>query len=503
MDRAEPAAVMGAGEVDVTDVVAANPPAPPLSARPAEVESAGDVGGATQRGWMSLLGRLGFSGGRSKPPYTEAQLRKAREAVAKLSAYGPVGNPVDGSPPTTKSSKHSDAEAAKGSLQTVSSKPSNSSVPEDGTLYVLERNIGGHFGFQLLASLEGGGTRVHSVDQDAAVGLSGLNIDDVITEVNGISVYRMQYADIIKRLETSGNRLRVRFMTSADAAQRAADENAAATVLQRNYRAHRCRLALAKKLPSSRWDPPGAVTNVNVPPPRKVNVSAPAMMQKVKPETSKGAKTLSAQMSQKSQKCVSFDPIPRVETASNPSPVRMSNPRDEKTPEKAHLSDEPVMPISPSDHDSPDIKTKAKSSSSAYDSVEVKDGGTRVKLVGSKIHAKIMGVYRELVLPYQNCPVYIRKLANGPTSFLFYKKKSWCVANRVGGKKVVITATSPSNRPYNVKAIWYEARGPKNTGIMQGHPSIKVTRISNPEESGNSDGGEYFPGTHARRTLAL
>jgi hypothetical protein len=90
----------------------------------------------------------------------------------------------------------------------------------------------------------------------------------------------------------------------------------------------------------------------------------------------------------------------------------------------------------------------------------LKEGGDRVKVAGSKNHAKLMGVYHELAVRFEGCPVYRHSGAAGSDDdhFLYFLKKQWRVSSVVGKVKSIISTTSPAKRPYKVQNVSSHAR---------------------------------------------
>lgn len=104
-----------------------------------------------------------------------------------------------------------------------------------------------------------------------------------------------------------------------------------------------------------------------------------------------------------------------------------------------------------------------------------KENGLQLKLVGSKVHTKHMGIYAELDSMYNKAPVYQHRYSEKPY-FLYYTDKAWRVSSVVGKKKCIFSTNSPPTRPDKVRSIWYEARGPR-LSAMQGHPGIKAILV--------------------------
>jgi len=149
-------------------------------------------------------------------------------------------------------------------------------------------------------------------------------------------------------------------------------------------------------------------------------------------------------------------------------------------------------------HATPQTRTSVTGSASwDKDAAGVfKEGGVCLKLVGSKVHAKHMGIYRELETQYNRAPVFQLTATADTPQYMYYQDKSWMVSPVVGRKKCVIATTSPALRPDRVKSIWYEARGPSKSA-MQGHPSIKAILL------GEGDGVDADAHPTARRRLKM
>lgn len=123
--------------------------------------------------------------------------------------------------------------------------------------------------------------------------------------------------------------------------------------------------------------------------------------------------------------------------------------------------------------ESPPLVKKAKKRFDNSEYGQPMEDGITLKMVGSKHHAQMMGLYKEMEHLYNGTAVFCKvdKVSQAILFCLYYHDKSWRISPSIGKKKCSISTTSPVATPDKAKSIWYEARGP-NGHTMQGHPGL-------------------------------
>lgn len=101
------------------------------------------------------------------------------------------------------------------------------------------------------------------------------------------------------------------------------------------------------------------------------------------------------------------------------------------------------------------------------------EGGERLRICGSKLHAKHMGVYYEVQGTFNGFSVY-RRVSNSGTVFMYQSKKQWRLSPVVGRARCIISTASTEKRICNIKSVWSEVTGTKRDRFMKPLPSLKV-----------------------------
>lgn len=120
--------------------------------------------------------------------------------ILEQGTYQPPTLVLSGSPETSTSSEHTEA--------TV-----HSQAKAPGKLFEVFYDVESHgFGFELLASTPADGIKVYSVKQWGPAAEVGVVVGSIVTEVNGVNVSGMQYADIVTMINNSNQNLRIRLL---------------------------------------------------------------------------------------------------------------------------------------------------------------------------------------------------------------------------------------------------------------------------------------------------
>eukprot|EP00040_Diaphanoeca_grandis_P008325 m.44916 g.44916 ORF g.44916 m.44916 type:complete len:652 (-) comp19816_c0_seq1:545-2500(-) len=199
---------------------------------------------------------LTFSSLRSRPngrPYTDSDLERARLAVSNLRAYTPAyhnkipAHTIDtvhqaaveeeehqihdllhlSSNDSQEYSNHTTTAAPASDKKCVrfadteqvmilddplpSLDQSLDQLPPMGPLKVLDRDVNGSFGFELLVGNPEVGIRVFSVNDGSPAALKGVLVDSIIMQVDGVITYGLAYSEINDLLAKAGPFVSVRF----------------------------------------------------------------------------------------------------------------------------------------------------------------------------------------------------------------------------------------------------------------------------------------------------
>eukprot|EP00041_Stephanoeca_diplocostata_P008477 m.125795 g.125795 ORF g.125795 m.125795 type:complete len:541 (-) comp17340_c0_seq2:335-1957(-) len=431
-----------------------------------------------------------------KAAYSEAQLEKARKMVAKLKAYGPTDGKVLTEEEREARRKQKEEDARAGTYQPPSLVLSESSTTEPaaqdasqakapGKLFEVFYDVESHgFGFELLASTPSEGIKIYSVKQWGPAAEVGVVVGSIVTEVNGVNVSGLQYADIVTMINSSNQNLRIRLLPPSIASE---SEDSEIPVDARN--------GGFVDIPMSPEEESTQEATLSSPPQSTPAISSSPMTvtSTQARNTSPAQRSPSKGFSLSSLGQRSAKPTKRVPDL---TPQKSTHTKSRETQRGADLKDDdeemseiallPVEHVTTASLAKPFPLTRAtkgnadgtEAKPSKWEKVSngnFKENGVQLKLVGSKVHTKHMGIYAELDSVYNKTPVYQHRSSEKPY-FLYYTDKAWKISSVVGKKKCIFSTNSPPTRPDKVRSIWYEARGPR-LSAMQGHPSIKAILV--------------------------